>query len=170
MKEDEIIKLSAKAMGFELEHRRGSDAFYYDDPEAGREVWLPMQDDRQTMLIIAKLRMDICCLHSLARATAHVPWIGFRQCEVAHADEPAARRDALRLAVATVAAKYAQGMLDGGTDERVLGYLRGIVGSTAHAMRGAIRESREEISKACQRLKRKGLVTNEGPYWKAVQQ
>lgn len=169
MTEDEIIKLSAKAMGFALEYRRGSDAFYYDDPETGREAWLPMQDDRQTMLIIAKLRMDICCLHSLARATSHVPWVGFKQCEVSHTDEPGARRDALRLAVATVAAKYGQGMLEGGTDERVLGHLRGIEGSTAYAMQGAIRESREEISKSCQRLKRKGLVTNNGPFWQAVQ-
>ncbi|MHA6161023.1 hypothetical protein ACX3X6_08975 [Pseudomonas sichuanensis] len=169
MTEDEIIRLSAKAMGFALEYRRGSDAFYYDDPDTGREVWLPMQDDRQMMLIIAKLRMDICCLHSLARATAHVPWVGFKQCEVSHADEPSARRHALRLAVATVAAKYGQGMLEGGTDERVMGHLRGIEGSTAYAMQGAIRESREEISKSCQRLKRKGLVTNKGPFWQAVQ-
>ncbi|MNJ27763.1 hypothetical protein D3C77_222780 [compost metagenome] len=168
MTEEEIIKLSAKAMGLELEYRRGSDAFYYDDPETGREVWLPMQDDRQTMLIIAKLRMDICCLHSLARATAHVPYVGFKQSEISHAAEPGARRDAMRLAVATVAAKYGHGMLDGGTDERVLGHLLGIEGSTAYAMCGAIRESREEISKACQRLKRKGLVTNKGPYWQAV--
>ena len=169
MTEDEIIKLSAKAMGFDLEYRRGSDAFYYDNPETGREVWLPMQDDQQTMLIISKLRMDICCLHHLARAAAHVPYVGFKQSEVAHTDEPGARLHALRLAVSTVAAKYGQGMLDGSTDERILGHLLGIEGSTAHAMRGAIRESREEISKACQRLKRKGLVTNKGPFWQAVQ-
>lgn len=169
MKEDDIIKLSAKAMGFELEYRRGSDSFYYDDPETGREVWLPMQDDRQTMLIISKLKVDICSLHSLARATAFVPYTGYKACEIPHADEPAARREALRLAIATVAAKYAKNMIAGGPDERVLVHLLGIEGSTAHAMRGAIRESREEISKACQRLKRKGLVTNKGPFWQAVQ-
>ncbi|WP_286912146.1 MULTISPECIES: hypothetical protein [unclassified Pseudomonas] len=169
MTDEDIIKLSAKAMGFVLEYRRGSDAFYYDDLETGREAWLPTQDDRQTMLIIAKLRMDICCLHHLARATAHVPYVGFKKSEVPHADNPGARRNALRLAVATVAAKYGQGMLDGGTDERVLGHLLGIEGSTAHAMRGTIRESREEISKACRRLKRKGLVTNKGPFRQAVQ-
>ncbi|UFH28787.1 hypothetical protein [Pseudomonas sp. CIP-10] len=169
MTEEDIIKFSAKALGLELDYRRSSDAFYYDDQETGREVWLPMHDDRQTMLIIAKLRMDICCLHHLARATTHVPYVGFKQSEVPHADEPGDRMKALRLAVATVAAKYGQGMLTGGTDERVLGHLIGIEGSTAHAMRGAVRESREEISKACQRLKRKGLVTNKGSFWQAVQ-
>ncbi|MNN60442.1 hypothetical protein D3C81_1756270 [compost metagenome] len=74
------------------------------------------------------------------------------------------------MAAATVAAKYGQGMIDGGTDERVLGHLLQIEGSTAHAMRGAVRLPREEISKVCQRLKRKGLVTNKGPYWQAVAQ
>ena len=168
MKEDDILKLSAKAMGFELEYRRSSDAFYYDDPDTGRELWLPMQDDRQTMLIISKLKVDICSLHSLARATAFVPYTGYKVCEVPHTDEPAARRGALRLAIATVAATYAEKMIDGGADERVLVHLLGIEGSTAHAMRGAVRECREEISKACQRLKRKGLVINKGPFWQAV--
>ncbi|MPT25107.1 MAG: hypothetical protein E2577_20250 [Starkeya sp.] len=168
MTEDYIIKLSAKAMGFELEYRRGSDAYYYEDPETGREVWLPMQDDRQVVLIIAKLKVDITSLGGLARATVYVPWVGFKQCETPHADEPGARRDALRLAVATVAAKYGDGMLDGDTDERVLGHLLQTEGSTAHDMRAVVRASREEISEACQRLKRKGLVMNTGPYWKAV--
>ncbi|WP_432755340.1 helix-turn-helix domain-containing protein [Pseudomonas sp. WMBT8] len=56
-------------------------------------------------------------------------------------------------------------------DEKVLAHLRGINGSTAWAMHSGLGSTREEVSKACQRLKRKGLVkTSEGQstYWQAV--
>jgi DNA-binding IclR family transcriptional regulator len=56
-------------------------------------------------------------------------------------------------------------------DERVLNHLRGCLGSTAWAMSGAVRLSREEVSKACHRLKRKGLVATsptQTTYWQAV--
>lgn len=52
-------------------------------------------------------------------------------------------------------------------DEKVLRHLRSIAGSTAWAMRGAVSEDRETISKALQRLKRKGLVECDGFYWQA---
>jgi len=55
-------------------------------------------------------------------------------------------------------------------DEKVLTHLRGVQGSTAWAMRGSIGESRETISKALQRLKRKGLVGCDGAYWSAEAQ
>lgn len=51
-------------------------------------------------------------------------------------------------------------------DQKVLSHLRSVPGSTAWAMRGAINATREDISKACQRLKRKGLVICDGAYWK----
>lgn len=53
-------------------------------------------------------------------------------------------------------------------DGKVLVHLRGISGSTAHAMRGDLGETREDISAACQRLKGKGLVRCEGAYWIAT--
>ncbi|MNJ36816.1 hypothetical protein D3C77_316180 [compost metagenome] len=56
-------------------------------------------------------------------------------------------------------------------EERVLKHLMGCQGSTAWAMSGAVRLSREEVSKACQRLKRKGLVatsSTQATYWQAV--
>lgn len=53
-------------------------------------------------------------------------------------------------------------------DQRVLDHLQSVNGSTAWAMRSTAKASREEVSKACQRLKRKGMVTNDGPYWQAV--
>lgn len=53
-------------------------------------------------------------------------------------------------------------------DEKILAHLRGIHGSTAWAMRRTVGATREEVSRECQRLKRKGLVTNDGPYWQAV--
>lgn len=55
-------------------------------------------------------------------------------------------------------------------DDRVLAYLRECGGSTAWAMRWAVGEmDRPTISKALQRLKRKGLVrtdTLHAAYWK----
>lgn len=59
-------------------------------------------------------------------------------------------------------------------DDRVLAYLRTVTGSTAWAMRGQVGEmDRPTISKALQRLKRKGLVRTDvlqASYWKAVKQ
>lgn len=51
-------------------------------------------------------------------------------------------------------------------DGKILVHLRSRPGSTAHAMRGL--ESREDVSAALQRLKRKGLVRCEGFYWIAT--
>lgn len=53
-------------------------------------------------------------------------------------------------------------------DEKVLNYLLGINGCTAWMMRNKVGATREEVSKACQRLKRKGLVAATGTYWQAV--
>ncbi len=60
-------------------------------------------------------------------------------------------------------------MADHPIDDRVLEHLRKIQGSTAWAMRHAIGEDRPTISKALNRLKRKGLVECNGtPYWVAT--
>lgn len=60
-------------------------------------------------------------------------------------------------------------MPDISIDSHVLEHLRSIHGSTAWAMRHAIGEDRETISKALQRLKRKGLVECTGTaYWQAT--
>ena len=58
-------------------------------------------------------------------------------------------------------------------DRRVLNYLLTVPGSTAWAMHGSVGATREEVSKACQRLKRKGLVNTSEThtsYWQAVKQ
>ncbi|WP_449104122.1 hypothetical protein [Pseudomonas veronii] len=59
MTDHELLRLSAKAMGFELEYRHGSDAFYYDDPESGREQWQPLSDDAQAMRLAVDLQLSI---------------------------------------------------------------------------------------------------------------
>lgn len=41
MEDRELLELAAKAAGIRLEYRHGSDAYYYDDPESGREEWNP---------------------------------------------------------------------------------------------------------------------------------
>lgn len=56
-------------------------------------------------------------------------------------------------------------------DKRVLDYLLARQGSTAWAMHGSVGATRDEVSKACQRLKRKGLVKTsetQSTYWQAV--
>ncbi|ANF26009.1 hypothetical protein [Stutzerimonas stutzeri] len=56
-------------------------------------------------------------------------------------------------------------------DQKVLDYLKSSQGSTAWAMTGAVGADRKEVSKACQRLKRKGLVKTcwfQKSFWKAV--
>jgi hypothetical protein len=58
MNDHELLRLSAKAMGFDLEYRRGSDAFYYDDPDSGREQWYPLGDDGQVVRLAVKLRLE----------------------------------------------------------------------------------------------------------------
>ncbi|WP_122558525.1 hypothetical protein [Pseudomonas viridiflava] len=53
-------------------------------------------------------------------------------------------------------------------DDKVLEHLRSIPGSTAWVMTSAVGEPREAVSKACQRLKRKGLLIVVGSYWSAI--
>jgi len=59
MNDYELLRLSAKATGFELEYRLGSDAFYYDDPDSGREQWDPLSDDGQALRLATKLGICI---------------------------------------------------------------------------------------------------------------
>lgn len=60
-------------------------------------------------------------------------------------------------------------MTDNPIDAKVLDHLRKVQGSTAWAMRRAIGEDRPTISKALNRLKRKGLVECNGtPFWVAI--
>ena len=52
-------------------------------------------------------------------------------------------------------------------DGKILVNLRSVSSSTANEMR--VLESREDVSAALQRLKRKGLVRCEGLYWIATE-
>lgn len=55
----ELLELAAKAAGIELDYRRGSDAYYYDDPETGREEWHPHQNDGQALRLAVKLGLEL---------------------------------------------------------------------------------------------------------------
>jgi Mn-dependent DtxR family transcriptional regulator len=50
----------------------------------------------------------------------------------------------------------------------VLRYYETRVGACAHYCATYLKVERSEVSKALQRLKKKGLVTNDGSYWKRV--
>ena len=51
---NELLELSAKAYGIELEYRAESDSYYYDDPETGREMWCPDDNDGQAMMLLVR--------------------------------------------------------------------------------------------------------------------
>jgi CRP-like cAMP-binding protein len=53
-------------------------------------------------------------------------------------------------------------------DTTVLGFLQCQAGGTAYFISNNICYSRVYVSKSLQRMKRRGLVTNSGSYWKAV--
>ena len=101
MNDHELLQLSAKAMGFELEYRRGSDAFYYDDPESGRERWHPLSNDVQAMRLAVELQLSILWFTNLQYVM--VERRGFGE-NIGWTDD-AERGGALRQAITIVAAQ-----------------------------------------------------------------
>ncbi|WP_017736455.1 hypothetical protein [Pseudomonas sp. CBZ-4] len=101
MTNNELLKLSAKAMGFELEYRHGSDAFYYDDPESGREQWQPLSDDAQALRVSVVLQLSILWFTNLQYVM--VERRGFGE-NIGWTDD-ADRGGALRQAITVVAAQ-----------------------------------------------------------------
>lgn len=56
----ELLELAAKAAGIVgLTWRNGSQCFYFDDLETGREIWYPLQRDGQALRLAAALEMHI---------------------------------------------------------------------------------------------------------------
>ena len=51
----ELLEMAAKACGIRLDYRRGSDAYYFDDPFSGREEWHPLTRRSQALWLMAKL-------------------------------------------------------------------------------------------------------------------
>lgn len=101
MTDHELLKLSAKAMGFDLEYRRGSDAFYYDDPDSGREQWQPLSDEGQAVRVAVELQLSILWFTKLQYVMVerggfgeNIGWI-----------DDAGKAGALRQAVTVVAAQ-----------------------------------------------------------------
>lgn len=101
MTNNELLQLSAKAMGFELEYRRGSDAFYYDDPDSGREQWDPLGDEGQAVRIAVELQLSILWFTNLQYVM--VERRGFGE-NIGWTDD-ADRGGALRQAITVVAAQ-----------------------------------------------------------------
>lgn len=101
MTEHDLLQLSAKAMGFDLEYRRGSDAFYFDHPESGREQWHPLSDDVQAMRMAVTLQLSILWFANLQYVM--VERRGFGE-NIGWTDD-ADRGGALRQAITVVAAQ-----------------------------------------------------------------
>ncbi|MFU2330291.1 hypothetical protein [Pseudomonas sp. NFX98] len=101
MNDNELLRLSAKAMGFELEYRRGSDAFYYDDPDSGREQWNPLGDEGQAVRIAVELQLSILWFTKLQYVMVERRSFG----ENIGWTDDAERGGALRQAITVVAAQ-----------------------------------------------------------------
>lgn len=107
MNDHELLRLSAKAIEFDLEYRRGSDAFYYDDPDSGREQWHPLSDDSQAIRLAVVLQLSITWFTNLRYVSVdrlgvgeNIGWVN---------DE--SRGGALRQAITAVAAKIGSTLL-----------------------------------------------------------
>lgn len=101
MTDHELLWLSAKAMGFELEYRCGSDTFYYDDPDSGREQWYPLGDDGQAVRLAVQLQLSILWFTNMQYVM--VERRGFGE-NIGWTDD-ADRGGALRQAITVVAAQ-----------------------------------------------------------------
>ncbi|WP_278405858.1 hypothetical protein [Pseudomonas rhodesiae] len=102
MTEHELLKLSAKAMGFDLEYRSGSDAFYYDDPESGREQWEPLSDDVQAMRLAVELQLSILWFTNLQYVMVERRGYGENIGWIDDADRAGALRQALTVVAAQI--------------------------------------------------------------------
>ena len=74
MNDREMLELAAKAYGIQkLDWYSGSQCFYYDDEETGRECWNPLEDEGQALRLAAKRKIGITWLYDrvLARSDLH---------------------------------------------------------------------------------------------------
>ena len=67
----ELLELAAKAAGVEVEWRRSAGAYYYDNPETGREEWNPRDDDGQALRLAVKLQLEIYIDHGGVAVRTH---------------------------------------------------------------------------------------------------
>jgi len=100
----ELLELTAKAAGIELDYRRGSDAYYYDDTETGREEWYPLGKNGQAFWLAVKLGLVVTVDLTLGGETE--AWLYGNAGEpfpVNHNEDPyAATRRAIVLAAAEI--------------------------------------------------------------------
>lgn len=104
MTEREMLELAAKAYGIELEYRQGSDAYYYDNPETGREQWCPHGDNSQALELAGALNLDI----EICEESIDVWFCDPCECKViVHIDEPVSgdKMASIRLAITKAAAE-----------------------------------------------------------------
>lgn len=60
MSDKELLEMAAKAYGCKaLYYCHGSDRFYYDDDESGRECWCPTEDYGQSLKLAIRLMLLI---------------------------------------------------------------------------------------------------------------
>lgn len=66
MEDRELLELSAKAAGYEVEWVRNSGCFYRCEEEIGREEWNPLEDDGDALRLAVSLQLSVCNEHVTA--------------------------------------------------------------------------------------------------------
>ena len=107
MKSDrELLELAAKAVGVDIEWRRSAGAYYYDDPETGREEWTPLYNDGQAFWLAVELGLVVCVMRNAGFTGVYLPAcsVGGKYDEVQHHgnDAHAATRRSIVLAAASI--------------------------------------------------------------------
>ena len=59
MNDKELLELAAQAANIEVVWRNNSGAFYYDNPDTGREEFDPLTDDGEALRLAVNLGLDI---------------------------------------------------------------------------------------------------------------
>lgn len=112
MTDKELLELAADAYGIKrLDWINGSQCFYYDDEETGRECWNPLNNREQSFQIMVKLRMEIDHSHPESKKL----WV-FARCQGTKVsifeefDEEYQRDGATRRAIVRAAAEIGKNM------------------------------------------------------------
>lgn len=111
MKSDrELLGLAAKAAGIDVEWRRSSGAYYYDDIETGREEWSPLDNDGQVLMLAVELGLVVCVMRGAGFTGVYLPAcsIGGKYDEVQRHGNDA--RAATRRAIVRAAAAIGEAM------------------------------------------------------------
>lgn len=109
MNDKELLELAAQAANIEVVWRNNSGAFYYDNPDTGREEFDPLTDDGEALRLAVKLGLFIDAYSAMTTVGRVVDPLSLavKTLEEAHCSEPYA---ATRRAIVRAAAEIGRNM------------------------------------------------------------